>query len=246
MAQEKGLMVFDQGLPLVRGWSKLSAEKKERIQRITSDVKKFGAMEDFGLISAGLRLLDAERELEGEELTLTTYLKTVYGASERSGWRRLKRAKRLNAKWPADLVRAIAEKGSLLLRGVAGIGVEDLIRVAEELPAPKKLDDRTVDAFIEGPVRLKLYEHKSIRRAGKQLRLDEEDGMRHMFNNDRRIMRAMRKNSTSADRRQVLKTVVGWLMEDFAIPGALECKRISIPEGTVAKVGRPRKAEQVA
>jgi hypothetical protein len=238
---EKELIVFDQGLPRAKGWAGLDEATKERIQGITSDVKKFGAMEDFGRIGSGLRLMDADSELVGKSLTITTYIETIYKSSPSSGWRRLRQARKLAKKWPPDLIQAIAQKGPLLLQGVAGIEMGDLIRVADELPAPKKRDEKTIEGFIQNDVREKLREHKVSRRAGKSIKLDNEDGQRIIFNSTRRVMRAMKGLNTSAEKRDILRTVIGWLMEDFAISGTLECKRLSIPEGTVAKVGRPSK-----
>lgn len=236
---DKELMIFDQGLPRAKGWVGLDEETKREIQQITSDVKNFGAMEDFGRVGSGLKLMEADQKLVGKSLNITTYIETIYKSSPASGWRRLKQARKLAKKWPADLIQTIAKKGPLLLQGVAGIEMGDLIRVAEELPAPKKHDEKTIEGFIQNDVRQKLSENRSGRRAGKTIRLNNEDGQRIIFNSTRRVMKAMKGLNTSADRRDVLRTVIGWLMEDFAIAGTLECKRVSIPEGTIAKVGRP-------
>lgn len=240
MAQQK-MIVFEPGLPNTPGWTGLSEAKQQWLQEKTSNIKKWGGMEGLASVNGGLELMEVKQGLEDSPMGITDYLKTVYGGHERTGFRKLEDTEDLLDKWPADLVRSVAERGALLLRGTANIGLKDLVNVARELPAPKGRDKKTIDAFIEGKVRDKLKEIKTTRRAGKVLKLRNEDGLKIMFNHDRRVMRAMKGLSTSADRREVLKTVVGWLMEDFAVPGTLECQRLSIPEGMVAKVGRPHK-----
>lgn len=235
------MIVFEPGLPSTPGWTSLSDAKQQWLQEKTSNIKKFGAMEGLASVSGGIELLEVKHGLQGESMTLTDYLKTVYGSNERTGFRRLAQVQELIEHWPADITKAVAERGALLLRGTASIGIKELITVSKELAPPKEKDEKTIDAFIENKVRAKLREHKSMRREGKAVKLSEDDGLKILFNSGRRIFRAMKGIHTSAERRQVLKTVVGWWMEDFAVPGTLECKRLSIPEGTVAQVGRPRK-----
>lgn len=241
MAQQK-MIVFDAGLPGTPGWQALSEAKKEWLQEKTSNIKKYGAMEGLASVSGGIELLEVKNGLKGESMGITDYIRTVWGdKSERTGFRKLQDVEALAAQWPDDVIKAVAERGALLLRGSTGIGIKDLVNVAKELPAPKERDQESLDKFIEGKVRAKLKEHKSVRRSGKSVKLTDDDAARLIFNTGRRIMRAAKSLHTSADHRSFLKTIVGWWMEDRAVPGTIECKRIPIPEGTVAQVGRPRK-----
>jgi hypothetical protein len=66
------------------------------------------------------------------------------------------------------------------------------------------------------------------------------------FNAILRYLRIARLK-TSAEQRRWLMRIVGWTMEAQAIHGTMQAGRISIPEGVIAKVGRPRKpAKKVA
>jgi hypothetical protein len=240
MAQK--ITVYEPGLPNTRGWATLSEAKREWLQEKTSNIKKFGAMEGLASVSAGIELMDVKNGLKGEEMGITDYIRTVWGEkSERTGFRKLQDIEELAKQWPADLIKHVSERGALLLRGTAGIGIKDLVTVSKELPAPKEKDDKTYDAFIENKVRAKLKENRAVRRTGRVVKLSDDDAMKILFNTGRRIMRAAKNLHSSADNKNFLKTVVGWWMEDRGVPGTLECKRISIPDGTVAQVGRPRK-----
>lgn len=241
MANDKDLIIFEPGLPGTPGWASLSEAKKERIQKRTSNIKKFGAMEGLAAVSGGIELLEVKRELEGEKMGITDYIKTVWGEkSERTGFRRLQDIEELTKHWPADVTKAVAERGALLLRGSTGIGIKDLIAVAKDLPAPKEHDTESLDKFIEVKVRAKLKEHKAVRRTGKTVKMTDDDAMKVLFNTGRRIMRAAKNLHTSIENKNFLKTVVGWWMEERAVPGTLEVKRTPIPEGVVAQVGYPR------
>jgi hypothetical protein len=236
------MIVREPGLANTPGWVGLSQYKKDWLQEKTSNIKKFASMEGLASVSGGLELLDVERGLQGETMTMTSYMQTVFGSSERTGWRKLALTKELSREWPAPFIKAVAERGALLLRGAAGIGLKDLVNVSKELPAPKDTSDKKViDGFIETKVRVALKEHKSARRTGKVVKVSDEDAAKILFNIGLRIMRTAKNLDTSENNRQFLKRIVGWWMEGRGISGTLECERISIPEGTFAKVGRPRK-----
>lgn len=241
MSQSK-MIVFEPGLPNTPGWTGLSQTKKEWLQEKTSNIKKFASSEGLAAAQGAVELYDVKQGLKGEAMNLTDYIRTVYGQAERTGWRRLDYVEDLIDKgWPIHVIKAVAERGALLLRGSTGIGLKDLVNVAKELPAPQQDDDKVIDAFIEKKVRDKLREHKAERRAGRSVKLTDEDSAKILFNTGRRIMRATKSLGTSAENRAFIRTVVGWWMEERAIHGTIECKRLAIPDGVVAQVGRPRK-----
>lgn len=241
MSQTK-MIVFEPGLPNTPGWSGLSQTKKEWLQKKTSNIKKFASSEGLAAAQGAVELYDVKQGLKGESMTLTDYIRTVYGQAERTGWRRLDYVEDLIDKgWPIHVIKAVAERGALLLRGSTGIGLKDLVTVAKELPAPQQDDEKIIDSFIEHKVRNKLREHRSERRAGRSVKLTDEDAAKILFNTGRRIMKAAKNLGTSAENRAFIRTVVGWWMEERAVHGTIECKRIPLPEGVVAQVGRPRK-----
>lgn len=234
------LIVPEKGLPLINGWASLSEAKKKWLQEKTTNIKSLGGAEVLSAAKQCLELLETKNGLKGEKMTITDYIETVFSFHPRTGWRRLQAAEEMAENWPPELIRAVAERGTKLLQGVAGIYMKDLVRVSKELPPPKELDEKTIDAFIEHKVRTHLREER-VERSKRRPKISREDGQKIMFNHDRRILKSIRGLETSGDRKEVLKTVFGWLMEDFAVPGTLECRRVSIPDGTIFKVGRPLK-----
>jgi len=242
MAHDK-LVVLDSGLPQTPGWALLSEAKRSWLQEKTSNIKKFGAMEGLAAASSAVELYEVREGLKGEKMGITDYINTVFSHSPNTAFTRLRQLDDLiKNKWSMDVIKIIAEKGALLLPGSAGIGLGRLISVSRQLPAPKESDDKTIEAFIENKVRPKLKEMRAAHRTGKVVRVSVDEARRLAFNDGRRTFRSIRgwDSMTSRDKKAEIATVAGWWMEDFGIPGELTVKRVSIPEGTVAKVGRPR------
>lgn len=239
MAQQdqNELLVRDPELPRTPGWLQLSREKQESLLHRTSNIKRFQQMEGLGAIGACLELVAVERELEGEKMTITNYVKTIYGQSERTAWRRLAQFKELNKRWRPKVIEAVAKNGALMLRGAAGIGLNELINIAKQLPAPVSDEEKVIEGFVMKDVREKLRERRSRNPEVVVLALD--DSKKITFNYLLRNMRNA-KMRTSEQKLRFLEEVVGWTMEAMAIPGVLKTKRISIPEDMKTKRGRPR------
>ena len=237
---ESKLIVPESGLPLIHGWASLSEVKKRWLQEKTTNIKIAGSAEALASVKQCLELMEVKNGLKDETMSITDYINGVFSFHPRTGWRKLEAAEEMAENWPPELIKAVAEKGARLLHGVAGVYMKDMIRVSKMLPPPKKMDEHTIEAFIEKDVREALKDERSTR-AKKKRRLSREDGEKIIFNHDKRILESIKGLETSADRREVIKTVVGWLMEWFAVSGMIECKRLSIPDGTVFKVGRPLK-----
>lgn len=244
MAAEKkaSIMKREPGeLKDAEGWSKLSKEKQARIEKRTNKLREFGGVEVLAAINGGMELLEIERDLDGEEMTMTTYLQTVYGGSDRAGWRKLGDTRQLLQFWPPDVVQFVGEKGALLLRGATGAGLKDFIRVAKELPAPEKHDQKTLEGFVQNDVREKLREHKSERslKSAKSEQLTKDEGKKLAFNSIRRVTRQTKGLTTPAQKLSFLEEVMGWLADELGI-AAIRAKRITVPEGMVAKRGFPK------
>lgn len=239
------MIVYDKGLPDTQGWAKLSPARQKWLQEKTSNIKKFGAMEALSYLAVGLELLDVRNGLKNEELGITEYIRTVFGGnSEVTGFRRMEDAEEITKYWPAEFSKKVAERAALL-QGSAGVRFKELIMAAKELPATRERDDKTIDAFVENKLRPKLKEHRQIRRAGKTVKLNDHDGKKQMYNNWRRVLKAMKGLKLSADYAAVIEEVGGWLLNDFAIRGPVTIKRVAAPKGMIAKVGFPEGQKRV-
>jgi hypothetical protein len=177
-------------------------------------------------------------------MTITSYIRTIFKQSPRTAWRRKEDVKELRKHWPDKVIMMVAAKGAELLRGAAGVGVKDLINVAKALPPPSSKEEKVIEGYVMNDVREKMREQRSGRRTGKAVRLSNDDSAKIAFNTVNRLLRSTRLK-TSAEKRRWLHTVSGWTMEAHAIPGTMRVGRISIPEGVIAKVGRPRKEATV-
>lgn len=234
--------VFVPGLNNTQGWVALSREKQDQLLRRTSNIIQYKRMEGLGAIGACIELAEVERLLANESMSMRSYIHTVFGASAATAYRRLADLKELRKHWDDKLIEAVASKGATLLRGASGVGMKDLIRVAKALPPPKSREDKVIEGYVTNHVRKHIADDRSQRRKGKAtLRFDAEESAKMAFNHVLRILRST-NIKTSAEQRKWLMLVVGWTMEARAISGTLRCGRISIPEGTIAKVGRPRKS----
>jgi hypothetical protein len=240
----KELQVLLPGLPNTPGWTALSQQKQEWLQQRTSNLMQYRRMEAVAGIGECKELIEIERGLDGEKMSLTNYMRTVYRRSERTAWRRLADFKELGKYWPAEVIEALAKDGANLLRGGAGIGAKDLLSVAKALPAPKGKDEKTIEGFIEQEVRVRIRQDRQKRRKGRQ-KLDPDDAMKIFVTTSMRLLREARL-SDSASQRSWLKKAVGYLMEARAITGTVATERLSIPEGFMPRRGRPRKDKKAA
>ncbi|HKD60054.1 MAG TPA: hypothetical protein VKB47_06320 [Terracidiphilus sp.] len=231
------IIVYDPGLSNSPGWDDLSSSKKERLQEKTSKIKRFVGVEQLAQVNRCIELIEVRKLLQGESMTFTTYVKTVFDASKATAFRMLQQYEQIQ--WPEHLTKYLAERGAVLLRGTTGIGLMELANVSKELPAPKEKDPATLDAFIENTLRPALRERKVARNAGRIVSVTTDDAAKDFFNSARQIMKRARSLNTPAQNRVFLKQVVGWLMEERNISGNLECKRTTIPQGVCAKRGRP-------
>jgi hypothetical protein len=228
-------------LPRTPGWVGLSEERKKWLQQETSDLNKLGMAETHVGVTSALKLVGVEEGLKGTSMSMNNYLTYVFTHGVATGNRRLKGGKQLIELWGRDLCNTIVRKGETLLRGQLGVGLNEVIHVAKALPAPTSKDDKTVEAFFEKKVRPALQERRVGRQENKRTKITQDQFMRNLFNAGRLYKKQAKGLNVSSEIKDALKTVVGWWMEDWAVPGTLECKRLAIPEGIVATVGRPRK-----
>lgn len=194
-------------------------------------------MEGLGALGACVELTDVEKGLKGERFTMKEYMRTVFGQSERTAWRRLADYRELRTHWSEKVIESVVQNG---LRGASGIGVRDLINVAKALPAPKSRDEKVIEGFINTDVREKIRSQRQDRGKGKTLTFTEAEAAKMALNAMLRYIRSVNLE-TSAQKRKWLTRVMGWVLEGEAVSGTMRVGRISIPDGVIIKRGRPRK-----
>jgi hypothetical protein len=220
------------------GWYSISPEKQERMIQRASKIQRYRKIGVITSIAECKELIDVENDLKNEQMTLTSYIRSVYKNSERTARRRLADYRELIQYWPPNVIEALATDGMELLKGSSGVGTRDLLSVAKELPAPKTNSPKVIEGFIENDVRQKL---KDFRRSRKKrtMKLNPENSLSIGV---RTISRLMRQSNidTSAKQRDWLQRLIGMVMQLRAIPGTVSATRTGIPDGFLPKRGRPR------
>lgn len=228
------------------GWVSLTQGQKEWLQQRTSNIQQYRKMEGMAAIAGCIELIDVEEGLKGTNMSMTNYIRTVFGHSERTAWRKLKDFKELRKYLPPQVIRTIAAQGNTLLKGASGVGPKELLAAAKQLPAPSTKDEKTIEGYIMNDLRTKLKEQRSDRRAApRQLTITEEHAAKMALHSLLRYMR-MAKLKTSAEKRHWMQRVLGWAMEAEAVSGTMRAGRIAIPDGVIIRRGRPRGSKKKA
>ncbi len=244
MEKKDAIAVFVPGLDATPGWTALTQTKRDWLLEKTSNVQQYRKMEGLGAIGAAVELVEIEAGLDGESMSMSNYLTTIFGQSARTAYRRMADYREMSKHWSAETIARMATHGTALLKGMSGVQLKTLVNVSKALPEPKSKEDKVIDAWIEEDVRKKIRSIKAAR--VKAIKPDEFEASKMAFNAVLRYLRIARLK-TSAEQRRWLMRIVGWTMEAQAIHGTMQAGRISIPEGVIAKVGRPRKlAKKVA
>lgn len=238
MKQE--IELYSPDLSAIPGWVSMNRGQQDWLMEQDTQAHQFQRLEGMSAISGCLKLIEIEAGLQGTEMSFTSYLRGSFGQSERTAWRRVKDFKELAKHMSPAVIKAIAANGSNLLRGVSGSGIKDLISAAKQLPPPKNANDKVIEGYIANDLRDKLREIRQERRPKVAIKLTDEMSAKMALHALLRYVR-MAKMKTSAEKRHFLMRVFGWAMEAEAVSGTIRVGRISIPEGTIIRRGRPRK-----
>ena len=239
----KAIEVFVPGLPSTPGWTSLSQERRDWLLERTESIAKYRRQQAVGAVGEARELARVQAGLEGTSMKMGSYLSTMYGKSERTAWKRLQDYRELQKVMPEEAIDALVNNTDGFLAGSAGLGAGDVIRAAKALPPPKSKEPKVIEGYL-GSLREKLKEERRTRRAGHR-RLDPDDGIKMVVLLTRKIFREA-KIATSAEGRAFLRKMVGYIMEDRAIPGSVTAERTIIPDGFMPRRGRPRKVVKVA
>lgn len=231
-------------LPKTHGWANLSDTKKTWLQEKTSKIEQFKQTRGIADIGICKVLIEVEAGLEGEAMSIHDYLETEFHQSPRAAYRAMSDfrdlLKALPKKAANTFLDVLAIEGELLLSGSSRIGMKRITEAIKDITIPNSDDEEIMRKTIQGPLRGKIREIRSAHRTGKVVNRPVEEAKRAIFNFANKIMRATKGLKTSADNVEFLETIVGWVMEARAVSGILKCKRLSIPDGVIAKVGYPK------
>ncbi len=131
MEKETSIAVFSPELQNTPGWAALARDKQDWLLEHTSNILQYRRMEGLSAVAACRELAEVESTLLGESMTMTNYIRSVFGASERTAWRRLADFKELRKHRTDHMIEMVASKGATLLKGASGIHMGALVNVAK-------------------------------------------------------------------------------------------------------------------
>lgn len=240
--------VFVPGLDKTPGWQTLSREKQDRILLHTSNIQQFRQMQRLGEFGELLELTQVQQELEGEEMQMDNYLRQMYPLHhERTIARKQKAFAELAATIPNRILDKIASVGQDVMSKfdrIASAALGEIVNAVREMPLLPVSTEKDAEKYLEELNGRLIEERKNRRKTGLVEKITLPQTEKMAFNSVIHYMKYA-KLKTSAQKRQWLTRVIGWVMQDQAIHGTLRAGRITIPDGTLVRRGRPPKAKKI-
>lgn len=241
--ESKVIQIFVPELPHTPGWIALSREKQDALLLHTSRIQQNRQLRMLGEFGELMELHQVQELLEGEEMKMVDYLRRLYPDKNiRTIFRKQQVFSELASSIRPDVMKKIAALGADVLsrfERIATAALGDIRNAVRELPALPASTEQGAEKLLEA-LDSKLSEHRSLRRMGKKLPTDEKYAARMATNAILHYVR-LTKLKTSAEKRQFLTRVMGWVMEAQAVSGTLRAGRIPIPDGILVRRGRPPK-----
>ena len=223
------------------GWVSLSSKKRDELFAIALDNHQFRQMKGLGEFGELMTMYQAAQVLEGEGVQLRDFIARLYPERHyRTVLRKEKAFEEFAARIPGAVLKRLSGLGTEVLSrfdriASAALGdIRNAVREMPQLPAATQGDAEKYLAELDG----KLLERQ--KRKGKPVKKDASLAEKMAAN---AVLHYMRDAGlkTSAEKRQFLIRVVGWVMEAQAVHGTLRAGRIPIPDGILIKRGRPPK-----
>lgn len=248
VAREKNMTTeitfFTPALRDTPGWNELTLEKQDEMLEITSKLEHYKHMEGGAVIGQCIALENARQALVGQPMGIHAYVKNRYTRSWRTAYRRLQDFGEWKKYWPEPYIRALAENESVWLRGAAGTGMKELIKLAQRLQPPRSKEPKVIEGFFKDRVRGELRAGREARSKREAELLDTNFALREALGGALKIMR--RTKFRSAEQQRIwLASLAGMLMQSRDIPGTINVGRLPIPDGFVVKRGpKPRRGRK--
>lgn len=233
-------LLFVEGLDSTPGWVVLPYDKQKQIVEHTSHVQRFRQMQRLGEFGELVELTQVHQILEGEDMEMKNFLRVVYpDHSERTIYRKLQVFQEVSTHIPNSVLKKIGGLNEEVLTNFENITtapIGEIRRVLKQMPMLPLTTDKAAEQYL-AEVNEKLSHDRRKRAKGK--RVDDDFAAKMATNGVLHYMKQT-KLTTSAEKRQFLKRVFGWIMEAQAIPGTISTTRLAIPEGLLIRRGRPR------
>lgn len=235
-------LVFVPKLPDTPGWVALPYAKQQEIVEHTSRVQQFRRMQRLGEFGELVELTQVNQLLEGEELKMLDYLRVVYPDHNwRTLYRKQQAFQEVATHIPNSVLKKIAGVNEEVLgkfERITSAPLGEIQRVLREMPILPLTTDKAAEQYLL-EVDNKLLEERQDRYKKGRIRFDDNQAAKAATNAVLHYMKKI-KLKTSADNRQFLKRVFGYVMEARGVPGTLQVVRVPIPDGVIIRRGRPK------
>ena len=225
----------------IPGWLKLDREKQGKLFEHTSHIQQYLQMQRLGEFGCLLELTQVHQLLEYEEMKMTDYLRFVYPARHpRTIYRKLQAFQDLSTSIPNSVLKRITGLGHDVLskfERISQAALGDIRNALHKMPLLPVNTDEAAEKYLKELDTELLKERKDRRAKGKQ---DKNQAARKAT---RDVLGHLRDAGLkdSAEKRQWLARVFGWVMEDQNLIGTLRPRRIPVPDGILVRRGRPPK-----
>lgn len=247
-AGSKVIHVFVEGLDSTPGWVALPYQKQQELVEHTDRVMRFRQMQRIGEFGEMVELTQVDQLLDGEDMQMKDYLRIVYpNHSQRTIARKQHAFQELSTTIPNSVLKRITALGEDTLSKfdrIAQAAIGDIRNALRVMPVLPVNTDKDAEKYL-GELDAKLLEERKHRRAKGKKGKDEEYAAKMACNGVLHYVRGTNLK-TSAEKRQWLKRVIGWVMEAQAVAGSFTASRIPIPDGIIIKRGRPPKNRKEA
>jgi hypothetical protein len=224
------------------GWLVLSRKKQDELLERTSRIMQNRQLKLLGEFGELMELYQVQHLIEGEEMKIDDYIGRLYEGKEyRTIHRKRTIFQKLEEKIGRSGMNRMASVGADILSQfsrIANAALGDILNAVQKVPAlTDSSSNSDVKKYLEN-VETELAQERKARK--KPQRKDETIAAKMATNAVLSYMRAA-SLQTSAQKRNWLTRIMGWVMEAQAVTGTLRAGRIAIPDGILVRRGRPRK-----
>lgn len=221
------------------GWVALNQHEKKWLQEHTSNAVNNFRQSGLRALQSCAELAKIQRFLEGKPMNFTSWIRSSFGASERTAFRWLKSYKEMRGSASDEAILYLAQQG---IAGLNSIGYSDVANVIKRLPPPEVSEEKAMEVWRER-VGEQLREERRERRRGAS-KLTPENAQKAFVLTTLRLLRESGLE-TATQQLAWLRDGVGMVMERRSLHETLKTGPIQVPDGFIPKRGRPRKSDPV-
>jgi hypothetical protein len=224
------IAVLIAALQHTHGWVNLSPKKQDELLEHTSYLQKYRLVRRLGEFGELLELTQVQQLLDGEEMEMSDYLRLIYPKHhQRTIFRKQAIFEDLAATIPNSILRRITAMGQDVIGKfdrIATAALGDIRNAIKEMPLLPVTTDKPAQKYLEEIEGKLAEERRNRRKIGHRPENDEILAAEKASQDVLKYLRSCGFERT-AQKRQWLVRVVGWVMEDQEIKGTLHARKLT-------------------